>query len=235
MQCSNKNDILKRAFNLVSIIAAIVSLVGLIAIVVVTSNFRNAMNNYALPQGDIALFMNEYAECRSNMRGIIGYEDQDMINSLLEKHAMRKEKTYERLADIEKTMVTPEGHAAYAEIKKALEDYFVIETEVIKKGATTNQDMCRKAQEKAINELAPVYEALDAVTLNLMEVNIQKEAEMDKVCNILEYGDMILMAILTVAIVVNSATAQESSATSEELSAQAANMDELVARFQLRK
>lgn len=33
----------------------------------------------------------------------------------------------------------------------------------------------------------------------------------------------------------NSATAEETSATSEELAAQAANMDELVGRFQLRE
>ena len=197
---------LKKAFNIVSIIAAIGSLVGLIAIVVVTSNFKNAMNNYALPQGDIALFMNEYAECRSNMRGIIGYEDQDLIDSLVQKHAVRKEKTYERLAAIEKTMVTTEGHAAYAKIEKALEDYFAIESEVIKMGATTDQDMCRKAQEKAINELAPVYEALDAVTLELMEVNIEKEHEMEQVCNMLEFGAMALMAILTIAIVAISRT-----------------------------
>ena len=70
------------------------SLVGLIAIVVVTSNFKNAMNNYALPQGDIALFMNEYAECRSNMRGIIGYEDQDLIDSLIQKHAVSSFRPY---------------------------------------------------------------------------------------------------------------------------------------------
>ena len=197
---------LKRAFNIVSIIAAIVSLVGLIAIVVVTSNFRNAMENYALPQGDIALFMNEYAECRSNMRGIIGYDDINLVDSLTKKHAVRKEKTYERLADIEKTMVTPEGKAAYAEIKEALENYFATEAEVIKMGTSLDQGMKRKAQEKAIADITPVYEALDAVTLNLMEVNIQKEAEMNKICNILEYGAMILMAILTVAIIVISRT-----------------------------
>ena len=195
---------LKKAFNIVTVISAAASLIGLIAIVVVTSNFRNAMENYALPQGDIALFMNEYAECRSNMRGIIGYEDQELIDTLLEKHAMRKEKTYERLAAIEKTMVTPEGHAAYAEIKAALEDYFEIEAEVIQIGATTDQEQCRIAQEKAINELAPIYEALDAVTLKLMEVNIQKEAEMNILCNILEYGAMALMIILTIAIVIIS-------------------------------
>ena len=195
---------LKKAFNIVTIISAVASLVGLIAIVVVTSNFKNAMNNYALPQGDIALFMNEYAECRSNMRGIIGYEDQDLIDSLIQKHAVRKESTYERLAAIEKTMVTPEGKAAYNEIEKALEAYFEKEAEVIKIGATTDQALCRKAQQIAIDEVAPLYEELDAVTLHLMDVNIEKEHEMEQVCNALEFGAMALMLILTIAIVLIS-------------------------------
>ena len=195
---------LKKAFNIVTIISAVASLVGLIAIVVVTSNFKNAMNNYALPQGDIALFMNEYAECRSNMRGIIGYEDQDLIDSLIQKHAVRKEATYERLAAIEKTMVTPEGKAAYNEIEKALEAYFEKEAEVIKIGATTDQALSSKAQQIAIDEVAPLYEELDAVTLHLMDVNIEKEHEMEQVCNVLQYGAMALMVILTIAIILIS-------------------------------
>ena len=195
---------LKKAFNIVTIISAFASLVGLIAIVVVTSNFKNAMNNYALPQGDIALFMNEYTECRSNMRGIIGYEDQDLIDSLIQKHAVRKESTYERLEAIEKTMVTPEGKAAYNEIEKALEAYFEKEAEVIKIGATTDQALCRKAQQIAIDEVAPLYEELDAVTLHLMDVNIEKEHEMEQVCTALEFGAMVLMVILTIAIIVIS-------------------------------
>ena len=192
---------LRKAFNIVTVISAIASLIGLIAIAVVISNFRNAMNNYALPQGDIALFMNEYAECRSNMRGIIGYEDQDLIDSLQKKHATRKQNTYDRLAAIEKTMVTPEGHAAYAEIESALEAYFKIEAEVIKLGATTDQDLCRQAQKMAIEQVAPVYDKLDAVTLHLMEINIEKEHEMEAVCNVLEYGAMALMVVLIIAIV----------------------------------
>lgn len=141
---------LRKAFNIISIIAAIASLAGLVALVVVTANFRKAMNNYALPQGDIALFMNEYAECHSNTRGIIGYEDQDMIDSLLKKYENRKEKTYERLAAIEKTIITQEGRVAYDAIEKALEDYFAVEAEVIAMGATTDQELCRKAQELSL-------------------------------------------------------------------------------------
>ncbi len=195
---------LKKAFNIVTVISAFASLVGMVAIIIVIGNFKNAMNNYALPQGDIALFMNEYAECRSNMRGIIGYDDEELVNALLQKHAVRRENTYARLAEIEKTMVTPEGHASYAKIKEALEMYFEKETEVINLGSSNNPANVDKAQRMAINEAAPLYEALDAVTLELMNVNIQKEHEMEQMCNILEYAAIALMAILTVSIIIIS-------------------------------
>lgn len=195
---------LKKAFNIIAVIAAAASLIGLIAIIVVISNYKNAMNNYALPQGDIALFMNEYAECRSNLRGIIGYNNQDNVNNLLEKHASRKEKTYERLAAIEKTMVTPEGYAAYKQIQEALEAYFKVEAEIIELGSTIDSDKREMAQDMAFSDLAPAYEKLDAVTLDLMNVNIEKEHEMEQVCNILEYGAMILIVILIIAIVLIS-------------------------------
>lgn len=58
---------LKKAFNVVTAISALATIIGFIAIIVVTMNFKKAMNSYALPQGDIALFMNEYAESRSNI------------------------------------------------------------------------------------------------------------------------------------------------------------------------
>lgn len=192
---------LKKAFNIVTVISAVSSLVGLIAILVVTSNFKNAMANYALPQGDIALFMNEYAECRSNARGIIGYDHPDDVQSLLEKHDARKAKTYERLEEFGKTMVTPEGHAAYAKIQAALEEYFKVEAEVIALGSSTDPVSREQAQDMAFDKLAPAYENLDNVTLDLMNVNIQKEHEMEQFCNALEYGAMILMALLLVSIV----------------------------------
>ena len=88
-------------------------------------NFEKAMQNYALPQGDIALFMNEYAECRSNTRGIIGYEDQEQIDLMVQKHDGRVENTYNRLESIKTTIVTKEGKEAYAKIEAALEAYFL--------------------------------------------------------------------------------------------------------------
>ena len=189
---------LRKAFNMIIVIASIGSVVGIISLMVVIGQFKHSMENYALPQGDIALFMNEYAESRSNTRAIIGYEDQAEIELMLEKHEKRKETTYERLAAIEETMVTNDGRNAYAKIEEALEAYFEKEAEVIALGATTDQELCRKAQEMAINELTPLYDALDAATLELMNVNIEKEHQMEGFTAMLEYGAMALMVILLV-------------------------------------
>ena len=190
---------LKRAFNVIIIIASIGSVAGILSLLIVVSNFEKAMQNYALPQGDIALFMNEYAECRSNTRGIIGYEDQKEIDLLVGKHDMRVGNTYARLEAIEETMITKEGKEAYAKIEAALEAYFAKEAEIIALGATTDQELCRQAQEMAINELTPLYDALDAATLELMNINIEKEQEMETLCEVLQIGAIILMVILIVA------------------------------------
>ena len=162
--------------------------------------FRKAMDNYALPQGDIALFMNEYAECRSNTRGIIGYEDQDLIDQLVDKHENRVKKTRERYKAIHETIVTKEGEAAYAKIKTALDAYLAKEAEIIKIGATTDQAQCRIAQDMAINELAPLYETLDAATLELMNINIEKEHQMETITAILEWGSVAFIVILICSI-----------------------------------
>ena len=195
---------LRKTFNFIIGLASIVSIAGILALIIVVTNFEKAMENYALPQGDIALFMNEYAECRSNTRGIIGYEDQTEIDLMVSKHDTRVVNTYARFEAIKTTIVTPEGEAAYAKIQSALEAYFKKEAEIISIGATTDQVLCRQAQEMAINELTPLYEALDAATLELMNINIEKEHEMEVLCEILETGAIILMVVLLITAAIIS-------------------------------
>lgn len=190
---------LKRAFLIVTCITTIASLIGLIAIFVITANYKKAMRNYALPQGDIGMLMNEHAECRSAMRGIIGYEDQEEIDLMVESHAQHKDKVYELIEVIRPTLVTDAGEAAMEEIETALDAYYKKEAEVIELGATTDQDKCREAQEMAIEEMTPLYDAVDKAIVALMDVNVEKEHEMEVVLAVLEYGALILVFLLIVA------------------------------------
>lgn len=190
---------LRKAFNIIIIIASIGSVVGIISLMTMLSSYKKAMDNYALPQGDIALFMNEYAECRSNMRGIIGYEDQTEIDLMMKQHDEHKTETYRILKeDIYPTMVTKEGHASYEKIKSALDAYFAKEAEVIQLGATTDQEDSRQAQYMAIEELTPLYDALDAEVLSLMNVNITKEKETEVVIGFLEVFCVLFMVGLLI-------------------------------------
>ena len=189
---------LKKAFNLIIVIASIGSVIGIISLVTVLGQFKHAMENYALPQGDIALFMNEYAESRSNMRGIIGYEDQNQIDLMMSKHDERKATTLQRFEALHEHIVTPEGEAAYQKIGAALNAYFAKEAEVIALGATTDQELCRQAQDMAIAEITPLYTALDEATMELMAINVEKEHEMENLCTILEIIAMVLMIVVLI-------------------------------------
>ena len=195
---------LRKAFNIIILIASIGSIAGILSLLVVVSNFEKSMENYALPQGDIALFMNEYAECRSNTRGIIGYEDQNLIDQLVAKHEIRITNTKSRFEAIHETIVTKEGEEAYAKIKTALDAYLAKEAEIIKIGATTDQNQCRIAQDMAINELTPLYDALDKATLELMNINIEKEHDMEVLCEVLELGAIVLMVVLVITAAIIS-------------------------------
>lgn len=195
---------LKKAFNIVIVIAAVASLIAVISIIVIASNYRKALDNYALPQGDIGMLMNEHAECRAAMRGIIGYDDQEEIDLMIEQHAEHEEEVYKLVEVIRPTMITDEGHAALAEIESALDAYFAKEAEVIEIGASTDRELSRQAQKMAINDLTPLYNEVDAALENLMAVNVQKEQQMNTVLMLLVYGSLAVLLAAVVAMVVIS-------------------------------
>ena len=193
---------LKKAFNLVILVAMIASIVGVVAIFIITANYKKAMNNYALPQGDIGMLMNEHAECRSAMRGIIGYEDQAQIDRMTEQHTQHKAKVYELIDVIKPTLITNEGKQAMADIESALAAYYAKEAEVIKIGATTDQEKCREAQQMAIKEITPLYDAVDTALIGLMDVNVAKEHQMESLLAVLEIVSFVLMGVLIVSATV---------------------------------
>jgi len=170
----------------------------MIAVSVVAINYKNAMDNYALPQGDIGKLMQCVADCRSATRGIVGYESKEQIKMLTESHDEYKKEAYEYLELIKTTMVTPEGHATMAKIEENLEAYFAVEAKVIQLGTENDGKNKIGAQEYAIKIMAPVdtdvYNALD----ELMTINVQKVNEMVVTLNLLQFGAIIFILIVII-------------------------------------
>ncbi len=79
--------------------------------------------NYAYPQGDIAMAMNESAEVRAASRGIVGYDSNELIESMKEQHDQAINSFEAYLEKIRLTMITKQGIACMDAIDKAWAAY----------------------------------------------------------------------------------------------------------------
>jgi methyl-accepting chemotaxis protein len=75
---------LQKSYIMVLSIATVAAILGVISVFVISMNYKNAMDNYALPQGDIGQLMEAVAECRSATRGIVGYDSREQVERLVD-------------------------------------------------------------------------------------------------------------------------------------------------------
>lgn len=185
------------AFTIIITIFGVVSVLVAATMVYMVGDYNKVLDNYAFPQGDIGRAMNATAEVRSATRAIIGYETQELIDAIKGQHETAIEEFEYYREEIRPTMVTPEGKACMAAIDKAWEAYIKVDKEIVALGATTDQVKCAQAQERMINELAPLYTELDNAMKELMDVNVEKgDMEQDK----LQALEVVVMVVIVIAI-----------------------------------
>lgn len=190
---------LQKSYIMVVSIATVAAILGIISVFVISANYKNAMDNFALPQGDIGQLMESVSQCRSATRGIIGYDSLEQMKKLKVEHDLYKDSVYSWIEVIRPTMVTPEGHAALAEIESSINAYFEIEQRVIDMGMTSDPAASYNAQELAIAEMAPAYTVVYDALNNLMTVNKQKAAQTEAGLVVME---VIMLALIAVVIVI---------------------------------
>lgn len=191
-------DRLVKAFIAVAAIMTTVSIVTLITMFVVSQLYSSALVNYGFAQGDIGRAMTQFADSRSAMRGIIGYDDQDAIDTLLANHETYKNTFNKEFDALESAMVTAENKALYKDIQTKLTSYWKLEEEIITQGATTDREQCKIAQDKALGELAPLYNDLYEDLTEIMDIKVEKGQSQS---NLLTTVVIILIVVIVVVIV----------------------------------
>lgn len=156
----------------------------------------------AFPQGDIGLAIAELADIRSATRGAIGYDDEALIKSLVTKHDEAVDRLDEYMAKIEETCASEDEVAGYQAVKSELEAYLKIDTEVIKMGAATDDELSAKAQQMAQDDMAPAYEEVYSAFQELMDVNVANGNEAQNFMNVLR----IVLVIVTLVMIFVAAT-----------------------------
>ncbi len=196
---------LKKAFRQVIYIFGVLLAVMIAATFYIVSSYTNVIDNFAYPQGDIAMAMNYSAEIRSGTRGAIGYDDQTLIDEMVAQHDEAVKNFEAQLELIRPTMVTDVGLAAMSQIDTAWKAYKEIDEEVITLGASEDRVKCEQAQELNVNEGAAKYTALDEALQNLMKVNEECGADAETTAKVLLWT-VIITAVVVVVIAVIYAT-----------------------------
>lgn len=191
---------LVRAFITIAGILSVVSAVILITMFVLSQLYSSTLINYGFAQGDVGKAMSQFADSRSAMRGIIGYDDMEAIEKLLANHDQYKQDFTTAFNSLESAMVSAENKALYKDIQNKLVDYWAFESEIIAQGATTDREQCRIAQDKALSELAPMYNEIYDDLTEIMEIKVDKGQEMS---TLLSTVVIILVVVIVVIIVIS--------------------------------
>ncbi len=189
-----------RSFFSVASITAVAAFVGLIVIIVMSNRYSYALNNFGFAQGDIGRAMFEFADVRSSLRAAIGYDNQDAIDAVVQQHNEKIAVFEECFQDVEKTIVSEDGRTSYDAIKAELEAYWKLDAEIMELGATTDRELCRQAQEMAINDLTVAYNSIYDKLEGLLDVKVN---EGNKLSSVLTIVSWILVAVIVAVVVVS--------------------------------
>ncbi len=189
---------LKRSFFVVSSITAVAAVVALIAMIVISSRYSYALTNYGFAQGDIGKAMFEFADIRSSLRAAIGYDDADVIAKVVQQHEDIKAEFEQSLIKVEQTIVSKDGKETYDAILADLEQYWALDAEIMELGATTDRELCRQAQEIAINELADIYNNIYERLDELLNVKV---TEGNKLASTLAKTEIVLSILVIAAAI----------------------------------
>lgn len=193
-----------RGFRTTAFIASAAAVIAIIASMFMMNQYNRVLNHYAFPQGDIGRAMEALSNIRSATRGAIGYEDMELIEQMVEQHDEAAAELEQEMAVIEGTIVTDAGQQSYDSIVAAMDAYLEIDAKVLGLGATEDEELSRQAQEMAVSEMAPAYEALDEALEGLMDINVSLGDKVQKQLQTLELIIIIAIAVLIAAAFVLS-------------------------------
>ena len=111
---------LTKAFVMVAAITAIGAVVGLAAMLVMSNRYSSALVNYGFSQGDIGKAMITFANTRSATRGIIGFDEQGLVDDAMTEHDEQKAKFENYFATVGDVVTTSEEKALYQQISDKL-------------------------------------------------------------------------------------------------------------------
>ena len=186
-------------------VAILASLSGIVSVFMMSNiqhKYDDALQNFGFAQGDIGRAMAQFADSRSAMRGIIGYDEQEAIETLLKNHETYKSEFTREFDKLESAMVTAENKTLYNQVAEKLDDYWAYEQEIIDLGATVDREKCKIAQDMALGDLAPIYNDIYDDLTQIMKIKVDRGEFMSALLTtVVIVLIIVIIIIITISII----------------------------------
>jgi methyl-accepting chemotaxis protein len=189
---------LKKCFTVVALLASIAGVIGAIMMLIISTQYKQALTNYGFSQGDIGKAMIVFADARSAARGVLGYDDENLTSQLLATHDEKKQKFEDYWAAVAETCVTKDEKELYDEATALVNQYWEAEQKAIDLGKSTDEDADLQAQQMMIDEVSPLYEQVYSLTVDLLNTNVNEGDSLEARLSAISIIFLIVIAAIIV-------------------------------------
>lgn len=200
---------LKKNVTYATNLTSIAAIVAIIALLIVGTQYSNALQNYGFIQGDIGKALTVLAGSQSSVRATIGYLDESAIKEQQDMYKQRKEKFDTYFKSIESNLHTNKEKSLYESASSLSQEYWTLADKIVSEGATTDSKLSADAQKREINELSPKYDEIYKEMVSLMDHEVTQGNSTKVMLTFLEIASVVIVIIVMVVARIQSTRRSE--------------------------
>lgn len=200
---------LKKNVTYATNLTSIAAIVAIIALLIVGTQYSNALQSYGFIQGDIGKALTVLAGSQSSVRATIGYLDESAIKDQQDMYKQRKEKFDTYFKSIESNLHTNKEKSLYESASSLSQEYWTLADKIVSEGATTDSKLSVDAQKREINELSPKYDEIYKEMVSLMDHEVTQGNSTKVMLTFLEIASVVIVIIVMVVARIQSTRRSE--------------------------
>lgn len=200
---------LKKNVTYATNLTSIAAIVAIIALLIVGTQYSNALQSYGFIQGDIGKALTVLAGSQSSVRATIGYLDESAIKDQQDMYKQRKEKFDTYFKSIESNLHTNKEKSLYESASSLSQEYWTLADKIVSEGATTDSKLSADAQKREINELSPKYDEIYKEMVSLMDHEATQGNSTKVMLTFLEIASVVIVIIVMVVARIQSTRRSE--------------------------
>lgn len=200
---------LKKNVTYATNLTSIAAIVAIIALLIVGTQYSNALQSYGFIQGDIGKALTVLAGSQSSVRATIGYLDESAIKDQQDMYKQRKEKFDTYFKSIESNLHTNKEKSLYESASSLSQEYWTLVDKIVSEGATTDSKLSADAQKREINELSPKYDEIYKEMVSFMDHEVTQGNSTKVMLTFLEIASVVIVIIVMVVARIQSTRRSE--------------------------